>query len=107
MLDIETLRQLLRRWSYMDGWLFTLYQHDHEGIWIAITVELPDSRRPGERIVNCVRSPVPPIPTAEYFYQWLVWRLERIDSHEIREFARVDGRLIMDPHAPDANDNPS
>lgn len=106
MLDLETLRRSLRRWSYMEGWIFQLYQHQHqsEGVWIAITAELPDSRNPGGRVINCVRSPVPPMPDEEYFYIWLGWRCERIAGHEVYEFARVDGQLISDPHASDAND---
>lgn len=91
----------------MPGWLFTLYQHPHEGIWLAITFEAVDSNDWSKTVTNCVRTPVPPMPHARYFYEWLVWRLERIAIHEVCEFARVDGVMLHDPHAPGANDEPA
>jgi hypothetical protein len=29
---------------------------------------------------------------------WMAWRLGRIESHEMREFFKVDGRPVFDPH---------
>jgi hypothetical protein len=104
MLSMGELRAALERWSYRPGWKFMLYQHPFEGIWISIVAELDDADNPGHTVVNRANSAVPPMPTGAYFYEWLLWRCGRIESHEAREFARVDGVKLHDPHAPDAND---
>lgn len=104
MLTIDALKAALRRFTYKPGWRFILYQHPHEGIWLSIKAELPDADTPGQTTVVNVRTAVPPIPHETYLWQWMLWRIGRLESHEVREFARVDGRCLDDPHAPDAND---
>jgi hypothetical protein len=43
------------------------------------------------------------IVLADYL-EWLLWRTQRIESHECREWFKVDGEPLHDPHAPHAND---
>lgn len=105
VLDLDELRAELDQVTYWPEYRFRLYQHPHEGIWICITADLPDAlNQPGERTTINVRSAVPPIPAANYFHTWLLWRLERIGSHECREGYRVAGQLVFDPHAEGVND---
>jgi hypothetical protein len=105
MLTLEALQRQLNRISYKPGFGFRLYEHRHgEGVWIAITALLPNSYKPEESTVICVRSPVPPIPTGAYFFEWLSWRVRRLEAHEVAEWFKVDGQPLHDPHAPDANE---
>lgn len=103
-LTIDQLRAALTHVTYRPGWRFDLYEHQWEGVWLAVTADLDDAYRPGEMVTVCVRSAVPPIPTAAYFLEWLAWRLWRIESHECREWLRIDGAPIHDPHSAEAND---
>jgi hypothetical protein len=106
MLTFEQIRDELAAVQWRPGFTFRLYQHRHhgEGIWLSIAGPLPDAYRPGEMVAVNVRTAVPPIPDLAYLHVWLDWRLERFDSHETREFYRVRGEAIFDPHAADAND---
>lgn len=105
MLSLQELRSELARVTYKPAWRFFLYEHGHgEGVWLSIRAELPDARRRGKTTVVNIRTGVPPIPTTEYFHAWLMYRLGRIESHELREFYRVDGVRLCDPHAPGSNE---
>jgi hypothetical protein len=105
MLSFEELRTELGRVTYKPGWRLLLYRHRFgEGIWLSILAEVPDSNNPTRTTVINVRAAVPPIPDAAYFHEWLNYRLDRVDNHERREFYRVDGAKLHDPHAPDANE---
>ena len=98
------LRAELGQVSYKDGWEFVLYQHRWEGVWLAITATLPDSYHPGEVTTVTIRSAVPPMQTYEQFHDWIMWRLVRIEVHEMREFYKVGGVVVDDPHRADANE---
>jgi hypothetical protein len=104
VLTLEALRAEMARVTYKPGWSFRLYQHRWEGVWLAITVELPDAEWPSRMMTICVRTAVPPIPHATYLHEWLAYRLGRTELHEMREFLRVDGEKIYDPHVADANE---
>lgn len=104
MLTIDALRAALKRVTYRPGWRFVLYQSAHEGVWLSIKAEADDPANPGKTLVINVRTAVPPMPHETYFFQWLAYRLARIESHESREFLRIDGKKVDDPHAPDANE---
>jgi hypothetical protein len=66
---------------------------------ILITVPLPNAYQPDEMIELGVRSALPPFRDKIAVHDWLTWRLGRIESHEMREFYRVDDMVIFDPHA--------
>lgn len=104
MLTIDALRSALKRVTYRPGWRFILYQSEHEGIWMSVKAEVPDAANPSKTTVVNVRTAVPPIPHEAYFWTWLAYRLKRIESHESREYLKVDGKPLDDPHALDANE---
>jgi hypothetical protein len=104
VLTLDALRRQLERVTYRPGWSMHLYEPKFEGVWISIRAELPNAYRPDENTVINVRSAVPPMPTGQYFLEWLLWRILRIESHECREWFKVDGEPLYDPHAPDANE---
>jgi hypothetical protein len=47
-----------------------------------------------------IDSPIPPMADTDALHRWLIWRLGRVESHESREFYRVDGFPLFDPHRP-------
>lgn len=104
MLTLDALRGALKRVSYWPGWRFVLYQHAEEGIWLSIKAELPDADHPTRTKIVSIRATVPPMPHETYFFSWLDWRLQRVNSGQHREAFRVDGKQWADPHAPHADE---
>lgn len=107
MLSTEQIRAHLATLTYLPGWKFDVYEGRWEGPHLVIRTIVEDSYHPGEKQHLDVHTPLPPIPDTNYLEVFLQWRLNRIATHEAREFLRKDGRPIFDPHAPDADrDNP-
>lgn len=52
--------------------------------------------------VHCYLSPND-IESTETLERWLLYRLGRLEQHECREFFRRDGKIIDDPHRPNAD----
>lgn len=101
MLSTDEIRRHLSRRQYVPGWEFEVYDGRFEGQHLAIKVELPDAHDPRETVTIQVENMLPPIPTGAYLDEWMVWRLMRIATHEVREFYRDrEGTAIFDPHAP-------
>lgn len=102
MLTTKEIKDWLQRVTYKPGWKFKAYDGDWEGQHIVITTVVPDSYNPGQNVVLDVHSMLPPIPSVDYLNRWLTWRLGRIEIHEMREFFKVDGQIVFDPHAENA-----
>jgi hypothetical protein len=98
MLSRAEIADQLERVSYKPGWSFEIYEHRWEGPHIFIVAPTSNAYRPSETIELGIRSPLPPFADADALHAWLMWRLGRIESHELREFYRVDGQPIADPH---------
>jgi predicted metal-dependent enzyme (double-stranded beta helix superfamily) len=98
-LDDPKIALLLNQVTYKPGWSFTIHRHTWEGLCVDITITMPNSYKPGEDVTLNIRTPVPPIVNAKHFHDWLMWRLGRIESHEMREFYKVNGRVVDNPHA--------
>lgn len=99
MLTTAEIQAELRRVTYQPGWSIHVYDGRHEGQHAVITTDVPDAYNPDQTVRLGIHSPLPPIPDVAYLHAWMVWRLERIASHEVREFYRVDGKCVYDPHA--------
>jgi len=106
MLSLEQLRAVLARVSYKPGWSFSLWESRWEGICMGIRFQATDSyaSSPGVGVTINVKTFVPPCPNEQYFLAFLAYRLSRIELHEMREFLKVDGKCLDDPHAEGAND---
>jgi hypothetical protein len=100
MMTTAQIQDELTRVSYKPGWSIRCYEGRFEGQHIQITVDLPDASDPAHTVTLDIRSALPPIPYVEYLYEWLAWRLGRVELHEMREHLRVNGAPIFDPHAP-------
>lgn len=101
-LTFEALAQEITRYTYRPGWGLEVFNDPWEGPCLYVTMTLPDAMDPTGKATTSirVRSAVPPIPSAEYFGHWLLWRLDQIERHECREFLRRDGEQLFNPHNP-------
>jgi hypothetical protein len=103
VLTTTELQNHLSTISYMPGWLIDVYDGAYEGQHCVIRTRLEDSYNPGEMVELDIHSMLPPMRTTEDFEQWLLWRLMRIATHEVREWLKKDGKPIVDPHADGAD----
>jgi len=86
MLTTEQLADELTRITYRPGWAFTV-----------ATVQ--NGYNPDNTIDLGIDSRIPDIiTTPELFHRWILWRVLEVESHECREYLRIDGHLYRDPH---------
>lgn len=98
-LSFEELGEALRHVSYKPGWTFRLISGYWEGDRLRIVVEgLADSYHPERTTDLGVDDFIPPMRTTKDFYDYLLYRVHRIESHETREWFKVDGKPHDDPH---------
>lgn len=99
MLSIREVQDHLARVTYKSGWSFEAYDGRWEGHHIVINTQVPDAYLPGKTVTLDVHSMLPPLESVDALNRWLMWRLARIEVHEMREFFRIDGKIVDDPHA--------
>lgn len=97
-LGLVELRDFFAEISYRPGWSFTVRPHDHEGPHLHIDVSMADSTNPAHMVPLNIISPLPPVRHVWQLEDWLIWRLERIESHEVREWLQRGGKPIRNPH---------
>ncbi len=100
MLSAVEVRDVVTSLTYRPNWDFTVYQDPHEGLHLSIVAEVEDSYHPGQMIYLDIHSALPPFADEDAVEQWMLWRLKRIGSHEVREGLRRNGKLVSDPHLP-------
>ncbi len=98
MLTLAEIQAHLQRVKYLPGWSFQAREGRWEGHHLVIQANLENSYRPGEFLLLDIHSKIPPMRDTSQFDEWLVWRLCRIASHEVREWYKVDGKAPFDPH---------
>lgn len=103
MLYTQQVAAVLARVTYMPGYTFEVYEGRWEGHHIVIRTNMPDAYNPGGTVTLDVHSMLPPMRDEQAVLEWLGWRLARLANHEVREFLRVDGRCLFDPHADGAD----
>jgi hypothetical protein len=105
VLTVEQMNAIAGRVTYKPGWSFEFRMGAHEGHHATIRTQLPDADDPGKTVpltFECFLSPND-VADEESLIRWLAYRLGRIEIHESREFLRVDGRVVSDPHAEGAD----
>lgn len=101
MLTEDEINDHLDRITYKPGWSFAAYTGRWEGMHLTISTLVDDAFKPGEMVtlrVECFLSPNDYKDT-EALEAWLMWRLARIEVHEMREFFKRDGKVVSSPHA--------
>jgi hypothetical protein len=90
MLSTADINRELDRIAYNDQW---------EGQKIRIKAVVPDAYDPDRTVTLGIDSFLPPLQDEWDLRRWLMWRIQRIESHEMREFFfRLDGQILWDPH---------
>lgn len=103
MLTTAEVAAHLERITYLPGWTLAVRDGRHEGQHLTIGAVLPDAYHQGDLVTLDVHSALPPMRDLEALEEWLLWRLCRLQSHEVREWLRLDGVPVSDPHAPQAD----
>jgi hypothetical protein len=98
MLSTADINRELDRIAYKPGFTFKAYDDQWEGQKIRIQAEVPDAYNPDETVTLGIDSFLPPLLDEWEVRRWLMWRLLRIENHEAREFFRLDGNILWDPH---------
>lgn len=98
MLSTDAINAELARLTYKHGWVFKAYDDQWEGKKIRIEAEVPDAYDPDRTITLGIDSFLPPLCDEWDVRRWLIWRILRIENHEAREFFRLDGQVLWDPH---------
>lgn len=104
MPSYSKLADLISRISYKPGWKFELrretFLYSVTSSMLIITATVKDSRNPENTVEFVMQRMVPEYLTdQELFLKWVKHTLMECEIHEMREFFRLDGELVDDPHA--------
>jgi hypothetical protein len=97
-LTLEQLQAEIKRYTYRSGWAMSVFGDPFEGPCFYLEADVRDAYDPGKTVPLRIRAVIPPIPTREYFGEWLQKRLIEVEIHECREYLRRDGKILYDPH---------
>lgn len=99
MLSTAEICDRVAQMTYRPGWTLSVYENGFEDPHLEIlAVDVPNSYRPGSTLDLRISSSIPPMDSIEQLDRWVMWRLERVESHEAREWLQIDGRPLFDPH---------
>lgn len=93
--DGAALKQLLQKFTYKPGWTFDV---EREGLVIRFTAIDADDHTKlapvsfGVTIPAFVRTDFP-------WDRWLLDQIMVVEDHEAREFFKINGVKVFDPHA--------
>lgn len=97
-MTVAEIADVVSRVTYRPGWRFTVAEPRFEGPRLLIEAQVPNSYKPAETVDLRIESPIPFMANEGAFVDWLLWRLLRVESHECREWFRLDGEAIFNPH---------
>ena len=99
MLGTDELNTALTSATYKPGYRLVVRDVPHQGPYLTVRVFAPDANHRDEGPIELhIHSPIPPMRSRMEFYDWIVWRLSVIETHEVLEWFRVDGQPWYDPH---------
>lgn len=99
LLTVQQMRERAAKYSYRKGWTIEVREGAFEGSHLEITCRLDDSVELGKTTEFRVNSSIPPQLSIEQFDLYILNRLLRIESHECREWFKLDGKSLYYPHA--------
>jgi len=103
VLTTAEIQAHLEKVTYKPGWEFEVYDGRWEGQHMVIRTKVEDTYNPGTMTTLDVHSMLPPMRDTDALNEWLTWRLGRIEIHEMREFFKVEGKVVFNPHGTDAD----
>lgn len=98
MLSTAEIQAVLAEVSYRPGWTFEVFDSSFESPRIRIVGPVEDSYHPGTMLDLGINDFLPPLADEAALLSWLAWRLGRIESHEMREWLKRDGKPVFNPH---------
>jgi hypothetical protein len=102
MLTAAEVQAVLDAVTWYPGWVFVAYDHEYEGLAVLVHAVVPDAYHAESDVEVDIHCPVDyPVSTPGELLAWLDRRTQRIASHEEREWLRVHGRPVSDPHGGD------
>lgn len=94
-LNEEPLRDILRKFTYKPDWSFTI----RDGMLIIKTFA-PDTDDMKSIVPVSTVASIPRFVRAEFPWdRWLLDQIMSVEDHEAREFFKIDGVKVFDPHA--------
>lgn len=103
-MTLRELRELVGRLSYRPGWAMQVEEFA-EGFWtgprVVITAMLADTYNPARMAEFRAYASLPPLDylTEELALLAIGGALKEAEIHESREWFKLDGKIIDDPHA--------
>src|SRR5688572_8603081 len=98
MLTAHEITLYVDRVRYKPGWSFQVLVTDFESPQLFITARVMNAYDHSQMVDLGIKSHLPRFRDEKALEDWLMWRIERIESHEAREFFTVDGKRPFDPH---------
>lgn len=103
-MDVSDAYRAIREVRWFPGWTLTVEDGNHEGPFIRLVANVPNSYDPVTNITLDIHVDIGDILairdlTFDQFYDWLDHRLMRAIIHEHHEWFQIDGMPWVDPHA--------
>lgn len=93
-MSAEHLRALLRMFTYRPDWKFTI--HEDRLLIRAIVIDTDNHQR---LISLSFETFIPDMVKDDFDWpRWLLHAIMEVEDHEAREFFKIDGVKVFDPH---------
>lgn len=89
----------VERMTFMPGWELSVFLDPFEGPVFRVVAKVPNSYS-DEPVTLQINSRIPWQTSIEDFRLWCLWRCDQIMRHETREWFKIDGKPLYDPHDP-------
>lgn len=103
MLTLKEMQDRLNEMTYLPQYEMKIYQGRFEGAHFHLTANVPDYIDKGKFTILDIHSSLPAMESISQLDNWVVDRLIRIASHEVREALQIGGKPIFNPHAEGAD----
>jgi hypothetical protein len=97
-MTFEEMREVVSRVTYRPGWRLSLELDRFEGPVLVVEATEPDSSDARKTIDLRIITFIPPVDDEHAFMEWLLYRFCRIETHEAREWLRLDDERWVNPH---------
>lgn len=105
--EITDYLLLYRSWlehvTYKPHMTFTILKLDQYQLTLEMRMRVEDTYRPGEmtHVISGVSFYYETFKNKQQnFYKWVLSQLIMLETHETREWFKVDGKIFDNPHAP-------
>lgn len=95
-----TLKDILLHLSYKPGWKFEVEESVGYGLRLVATMSVPDAQTGKPTVIGLAELlPTPPPDWDQDYALSLIKKLiQKMEEHEMKEWLRLDGECVDDPH---------